>query len=78
MKIKILKVGDKVKITESLARGKYRDIVSEMCQYAGYVGTIVRRYVSIDCINYKLDVDNQIYFWYPDALTLIEEGEVYE
>lgn len=78
MKIKILKVGDKVKITESLARGEYRDVVSEMCQYAGYAGTIVERCRSIDYINYKLDVDNQMYFWYPDALTLIEEGEVYE
>lgn len=74
MKIKILKVGDKVKITEDLSRGKYRDVINEMCQYAGYFGTIVMKCGSIDCINYKLDVDNQMYFWYPDALTLIEEA----
>ena len=72
MKIRILKVGDKVKITEDLSCGRYRDTMSSMYKYAGHVGTIVKKCGSLDGINYKLDIDDERYFWYPDALTLVE------
>ena len=41
-----------------------------MIQYAGRVATITKLCAKYDPINFKLDIDNGRYFWYPDAMTL--------
>ncbi len=69
MEIKILQVGDKVKIAEDLSN-KYTDVADGMIQYAGRVATITKLCAKYDPINFKLDIDNGRYFWYPDAMTL--------
>lgn len=69
------KIGDKVRIREDLNEYNFHDIIPEMLKYAGKEFEIIDiRYNAIFGKCYVLnDVD---YFWYGDALELVNKSEI--
>nr|DAO35025.1 MAG TPA: deoxyuridine 5'-triphosphate nucleotidohydrolase [Caudoviricetes sp.] len=69
------KIGDKVRIREDLNEYNFHDIIPEMLKYAGKEFEIIDiRYNAIFGECYVLnDVD---YFWYGDALELVNKSEI--
>lgn len=69
------KIGDKVRIREDLNEYNFHDIIPEMLKYAGKEFEIIDiRYNAIFGECYVLNDVN--YFWYGDALELVNESEI--
>lgn len=68
-------IGDKVKIKEDLNEYEFHDIIPEMLKYAGKEFEIIDiRYNAIFGECYVLNDIN--YFWYGDALELVNKSEI--
>lgn len=69
------KIGDKVRIREDLNEYNFHDIIPEMLKYAGKEFEIIDiRYNAIFGECYVLNDVN--YFWYGDALELVNKSEI--
>ena len=79
--MKILKVGDKVKIKQDLVLGKFYNncrYQTPMEKYAGKVATITTVFQDSETeVNYNLDIDIGEWFWDSAMLISVEEDESY-
>lgn len=73
MKLKRLKVGDKIRIACDLDYGKYTDLTENMFQYAGKTATITKMCGSPNpIVKFRIDLDKGRYYWYADAVVGVE------
>lgn len=73
MKIRRLKVGDKIRIACDLDYGKYTDLIEDMFQYAGKTATITKICDSSNpIVKFRIDLDKGIHYWYADAVVGVE------
>lgn len=69
MKIRRLKVGDRIRIACDLDYGKYNDLTDDMFKYAGKTATIIKMYNdSTPIVRFRIDLDEGRYYWYADAV----------
>ncbi len=69
MKIRRLKVGDKIRIACDLDYGRYTDLTEGMFQYAGKTATITKMCDSPNpIVKFRIDLDKGRYYWYADAV----------
>lgn len=73
MKIRRLKVGDKIRIACDLDYGRYTDLTEDMFQYAGKTATITKMFNNPNpIVKFRIDLDMGRYYWYADAVVGIE------
>ena len=73
MKLRKLKVGDKIRIACDLDYGKYTDLTRNMFQYAGKTATITQMVNNSDpIVKFRIDLDEGRYYWYADAVVGVE------
>lgn len=71
--IREYKVGDKVRIKEDISTSSW-DVVSNMLQYKGKIGTIERITTNEgEAVKHYLDIDSGDYWW---TLEMIEDGKI--
>lgn len=75
MKIRRLKVGDKIRIACDLDYGRYTDLTEGMFQYAGKTATITKMCSSNPIVKFKIDLDMGRYYWYADAIVGVNKYE---
>lgn len=79
--MKILKVGDKVKIKQDLVLGEFYNHCgyhAPMEKYAGKVATITNVFQDSETeVNYNLDIDKGKWFWDSEMLISAEEDKSY-
>lgn len=73
MKLRRLKVGDKIRIAYDLDYGKYADLTENMFQYAGKTAVITKMCGSPNpIVKFRIDLDKGRYYWYADAVVGVE------
>lgn len=73
MKLRRLKVGDKIRIACDLDYGRYTDLTEGMFQYAGKTATIVKMDNNPSpIVRFRIDLDKGRYYWYADAVVGVE------